>query len=138
MASTQLSGSCLCGKVSYAVAGPIKVFQYCHCSRCRKTTGSAHAANIFVAPEYFKWLSGEELVNRFELPEAKNYASSFCSSCGSTLPWLNKTGTTYIIPAGTLDDGPAGTPTQHIHWDSKAPWYEVDADLPKHATLPGR
>lgn len=138
MTSTQLSGSCLCGEVSYAVEGPIKVFQYCHCSRCRKTTGSAHAANIFVAPEHFKWLSGEELVNRFELPEAKNYASSFCGRCGSTLPWLNKTGTTYIIPAGTLDQSPADTPMQHIHWDSKAPWYEVDTALPRHATLPGR
>ncbi|MCG6938790.1 MAG: GFA family protein [Gammaproteobacteria bacterium] len=43
----------------------MKVFQYCHCSRCRKFTGSAHAANIIIDPENFRWLGGETSAGRF-------------------------------------------------------------------------
>ena len=42
-----IEGKCLCGNVRYRITGPILNFQYCHCSRCRKFTGSAHAANVF-------------------------------------------------------------------------------------------
>jgi len=52
------SGSCLCGKVSYEFSGNLGIFQYCHCSRCRKFTGSAFASNILVALDDFKWITG--------------------------------------------------------------------------------
>ncbi|MFK5986003.1 MAG: GFA family protein [Pseudomonadota bacterium] len=61
------------------------MFQYCHCSRCRKFTGSAFAANLLVAPQHFKWLTGAELVGRFEPKESKHFASCFCKNCGSSL-----------------------------------------------------
>ena len=47
-----MKGSCLCGGVVYEIDPPFKIFQYCHCSRCRKFTGSAHAANLFVPPNF--------------------------------------------------------------------------------------
>ena len=81
MPDKMIKGSCLCGDVTYKFTGPIKVFQYCHCTRCQKITGSAHAANIIIDPKQFEWLTGEEQVGRFELPEAKYFASSFCKKC---------------------------------------------------------
>jgi hypothetical protein len=92
MAANKLSGSCLCGEVTYQLVVDIKVFQYCHCSRCQKFTGSAHAANIIADPVNFEWLSGEESVGSFELAEAKHFATSFCKKCGSSLPWLTQSG----------------------------------------------
>ena len=59
-------GSCLCKKVQYEVELPFERFMYCHCTRCRKATGSPHAANGFVKPETFRWTQGEELVKRYE------------------------------------------------------------------------
>jgi hypothetical protein len=41
-------GSCLCGKIHYEVTGEFEQFFFCHCKSCRKDTGSAHAANLFV------------------------------------------------------------------------------------------
>jgi hypothetical protein len=67
-------GSCLCQTVSYRFHGPVHVFQYCHCSRCRKFTGSAHAANIIVDPKNFEWLGGEDSIGRFEPAEARHFA----------------------------------------------------------------
>ena len=131
-------GSCLCQSVTYQFHSPEYVFQYCHCSRCRKFTGSAHAANIIVDPKQFEWLSGEELVGRFEHPDAKHYATCFCRNCGSSLPWMAQSGRSVVIPAGTLDEDPEIRPVQNIYWDSRAPWRVSVEELPCHAELPPR
>ena len=131
-----LTGSCFCRSVKYQLTGHLGIFQYCHCSRCRKTTGSAHAANLFVRPENFQWLEGEAQVGRFEPEDAEYFATSFCRTCGSSLPWLAKTGKVVVIPVGTLDEDPEIRPSQNIFWESRADWYVSVDDLPKYATLP--
>ncbi len=130
------TGSCLCGEVHYEITGSLGIFQYCHCSRCRKFTGSAHAANIIVAPNQFKWIKGEEYLGRFEVAEAKHFATSFCNKCGSSLPWKSKSEKSVIIPAGTLDDDPEIRPFQNIFYESKADWYVEASELIKHKELP--
>jgi len=129
-------GSCLCGEVHYEITGSLGVFQYCHCSRCRKFTGSAHAANIIVAPNQFEWLQGEEYLGRFEVADARHFATSFCTQCGSSLPWKAQSGKAVVIPAGTLDDDPEIRPFQNIFYDSKADWYQDASDLIKYDGLP--
>lgn len=136
--SKTIKGSCLCQGVTYQFRGPEFVFQYCHCSRCRKFTGSAHASNIIIDPKQFEWLSGEDLVGRFEHPQAKHFATCFCKNCGSSLPWMAQSGRSIIIPAGTLDQDPEIRPTQNIFWDSRATWREEVGALPKHPELPRR
>jgi hypothetical protein len=136
MEENKTCGSCLCGAVTYQYVGAVKVFQYCHCSRCRKFTGSAHASNIIVDPAQFRWLSGEESIGRFELPEAKHFATSFCKNCGSSLPWLTKSAKAVVIPAGTLDGDPKVRPKHNIFMADKAPWYEEVGDLEQYEELP--
>jgi hypothetical protein len=136
--SKSIKGSCLCQAVSYQFHGPEYVFQYCHCSRCRKFTGSAHASNLIIDPKKFEWLSGEDMVGRFEPAEAKHFATCFCKQCGSSLPWRSQSGTAMIIPAGTLDEDPGIKPTQNIYWKSRAPWREEVNSLPHYDELPPR
>ncbi len=124
-----ISGSCLCGAVTYQFIGEPRGFQYCHCSRCQKASGSAHGSIMFVKPEQFAWLSGEALVNRFEVPEAEFYASCFCRKCGSSLPWEVKGANNIAIPAGTLDQDPGIKPRRNIYYDSRACWFESSGDL---------
>ena len=130
------TGSCLCGEVHYEITGSLGVFQYCHCSRCRKFTGSAHAANIIVAPNQFEWLKGEEWLGRYEVTDARHFATSFCTQCGSSLPWHAQSGKAVIIPAGTLDDDPDIRPFQNIFYGSKASWYSEASELIKYDGLP--
>ena len=136
--SKTIHGSCLCGDVTYEVIGNIGLFQYCHCSRCRKLTGTAHASNLFVDPADFRYTSGEERVTRFDMEEAKYFAPCFCNRCGSTLPWMSKTGKVVIVPAGTLDEAPDIKPIQNIYWDSRADWHVETSELVKFAELPDR
>ena len=90
MKTTEAIGSCLCGEVEYQITGNMGIFQYCHCSRCRKVTGSAHASNLFVTPEQFNWLKGQSSVVNFLPQETKYFATAFCEKCGSSLPWRSK------------------------------------------------
>ena len=131
-------GSCLCGKVHYEISGPLKIFQYCFCSRCRKFTGSAHSANLFVPPERFRWTTGEEWIGRYEHPEAKYFATVFCKNCGSSLPWAVKGGKNVVVTAGTLDDDPHIRPFQNVFWASRAPWFEETCKLERFDELPKR
>lgn len=130
------TGTCLCGEVSYELTGNLGIFQYCHCSRCRKITGSAHAANILVAPDQFHWLAGEAQIGRYEVPQANHFATSFCKTCGSSLPWLTKSGKAYVVPAGTLDEHPGIEPMQNIFCASKAEWYVEASSLPQNDEFP--
>jgi len=136
MEECKISGSCLCGAVTYQYVGPIKVFQYCHCTRCRKFTGSAYASNIIIDPAQFQWLSGEDSLGRFEHADAKHFATSFCKNCGSSLPWLTKSGKAMVVTAGTLDDDPVERPVHNIFMADKAPWYEEVGDLKQYEALP--
>ena len=131
-----VEGSCLCGSVKYSFRGEIVVFQYCHCSRCKKYTGSAHASNMIGDPTGFQWVEGEEYVSRYEMPEARHFATSFCKRCGSSLPWITKSKKAVVIPAGTLDSDPEIKPTQSIYYKNRAPWYVNVHELIKYDALP--
>ena len=136
MTHTQTTGSCFCGQVRYAISGHMGLFQYCHCSRCRKFTGSAHAANLMVAPDQFEWLAGEDLVGRYIPEHTRHFTTSFCQRCGSSLPWLSKSGKAYLVPCGTLDDDPGIRPSHSIYWGSRAPWYTHVSELPMFEEIP--
>ena len=79
--------------------------------------------------------AADELGARFEHPEAKHFATCFCTRCGSSLPWKSQTGSAVIIPAGTLDEDPDIRPQQNIHWASRAEWREPVESLPQYDEL---
>jgi hypothetical protein len=133
-----IDGACLCDAVAYAADGPFPIFQYCHCSRCRRFTGSAHGANVFCPPGQFRWIRGEDAVQRFALPGARHFATAFCRTCGSSLPWLNQSGTMVIIPAGTVNGDVPLKPQGNIMWSSRAPWYVHASELETHDEMPPR
>ncbi|MBL0141670.1 MAG: GFA family protein [Betaproteobacteria bacterium] len=121
MTQTTLTGGCLCGAVKYEVTGEPVRFLHCHCSRCRKATGTGHASNLFLQPGTLKWLAGEEQVRSFKVPEATRFTNSFCATCGSRLP--RQAGPDMVlIPAGSLDVEPPIKPQARIFTGSRANW----------------
>src|ERR1700753_2134012 len=125
-----VKGSCLCGEVAFEIDPPFDRFVHCHCSRCRKATGTAHASNIVVKAAALRWLRGDELVARYDLQTARSFATCFCRRCGAPLPHLTRSGREAIIPAGSVDDPLNQQPEKHFHWSSRAGWYSPGADLP--------
>ena len=126
----KVRGSCLCGDVVFEVALPFDRFVHCHCSRCRKATGVAHATNAVVKAAAFRWLAGEDRVARYDLPSARSFATAFCRQCGAPLPHRTRSGREVIVPAGALDGDPGGLPERHVRWGSRAGWYAHGEGLP--------
>ena len=131
MSSDAIAGSCLCSSVKFEIKPPFAGFRYCHCGRCQKASGSAHAANAFLPEKQFNWTKGENLVKRFDLPGAQRFAVWFCPECGTRMPHKIKTTDNMLIPAGVLDADPGVRPENSIFWKSKAAWYVSPQDMPR-------
>jgi len=132
MSDGPLKASCLCGAVKFEITPPLVAFRYCACTRCRKATGAAHAANIVLPQSQLKWAAGESLVKRFDLPGAKRFAVCFCTQCGTRMPHKIAGTENYLVPAGVLDDSPDARPDRLIFWESKAPWFVETTEIAKH------
>src|SRR4051812_28722086 len=121
MTESKVHGGCLCAAVTFEVRPPFQRMIHCHCSRCRKATGTGHATNLTTNPNQLTWLTGEASITRYDLPTARSYGKWFCAQCGSPVPRRTRNGKIMVIPAGSLDSVPALSPTDHIFWASRAP-----------------
>lgn len=131
----EVGGSCQCGAVAFAYKGAPRFLWNCHCSRCRKVKGAAHATNVFVAVDDFRWIRGADDILVYRLPDTERFGHAFCRHCGSSL--ARKVSEILMnIPAGALDDPPGGEIKGHIFTANKAPWFEVTDDLPQYIEMP--
>jgi len=129
------SGSCLCGAVKYEVRGDFQQAVYCHCSRCRKASGTAFASNAVIAARDFVVVQGEESLRKFSTPAGVH--RYFCGTCGApiissrdNLPGVLR------LRLGSLDTPLPAAPSAHIFVGSKAAWWEIRDQLPQHAERP--
>ena len=125
------AGSCLCGDVRFEVGGRIRGIGQCHCSLCRKVSGTDGNAIFLVPAESFRWLSGEDRTVKYT--REGGWGVTRCARCGSPLPACLD-GRQYWVPAGLMD-AELGTETKlHIHVASKADWSRIPAG---HASFEG-
>jgi len=130
-----IHGSCLCGGIRFEFTQPAGPFELCHCTRCRKVTGSAFFSGLYVRVEDFRLVEGKELITNYEAPilrEPPAYRASFCSRCGSPVPNPAASSGLVEIPAGLLDDDPTIKPDKHIFVELKSRWFEITDDLPQY------
>jgi hypothetical protein len=129
-----IQGSCLCGDVQFEVARAAGPFELCHCSRCRKASGSAFVAGLGVRREDFRFIAGRERIRTYEAPVREvppGYRRCFCARCGSPVPDPHTDATWFEIPAGVLDDDPQLRPERHVFVDVKSPWFAITDGLPQ-------
>ena len=122
-----MNGGCLCGTVRFAIDGKISKIWFCHCSKCRKTTGSAFHPAALCRTASFRWECGEDQINQYQAPSG--YRTRFCRHCGSPVPSDLGDGNAMVLSVGTLDDDPRSRPLRHIFVGSKAPWFEITDGL---------
>jgi hypothetical protein len=131
-----LKGGCLCKGVQYEITGELDSPHYCHCSICRKQSGSAFLPGAGVATNDFRWTKGEDMLTRYE--SSPGGVRMFCKRCGSALaggptdPAVGK----IWINLGTLIDDAGVKPSGHIFVGSKAAWFDIKDDLPQFKEFP--
>jgi hypothetical protein len=132
-----LTGSCLCGGVRFEVTAPFRRANHCHCSLCRKHSGTFGLTQGRVVREGFRLVAGEELL-RVYMPADGSSVKAFCSVCGSSLfggTWPD--GPEVSVRLGALDGDPGIRPQYHSWTESRAVWDELPEDgLPRYPGPP--
>ena len=124
-----LDGKCLCGEVQYTVADEFLYAKNCHCSNCRRATGSAFKPFAGIERNKLRLSNGTENLSLFGNEDAHD---AHCKFCGSLLYSVVRNGQFVHVTMGTLVDAPTIRPTAHIFVGSKAPWFTITDDLPQY------
>ena len=125
-----LTGGCNCGGVRFELTDPPGPAGWCHCTRCRRRTGTGGSLQTRVVASGVRILRGEELLRAWEPPDG--FAKVFCSACGSSMWSRSPDGTSYAIRFGVFDSDPGIRPSCHQFVAYAASWDEIPDDgLPR-------
>jgi hypothetical protein len=125
------SGKCLCGTVNINITGEISDIIHCHCSLCRKNSGTAYATNGFIHTADFKIISGENCLTEFSTKPGRY--RHFCTKCGSPVFSSNDQDPSRLrIRLGIITSDISERPISHNFVTSKANWEDLDVELPRY------
>jgi hypothetical protein len=127
-----LTGGCLCGAVRYEVTEPLVSASYCHCTRCRRRTGTAASAQARVSPGSLRIVGGAEHVSEWAPPDG--WPKCFCRICGGAL-WSRSPHDdgVFSVRLGTFDADPGIRPQYRQFVAYAAAWEEIPDDgLPRY------
>jgi len=123
-----VSGSCLCGTVTFELDSLDRDVVYCHCIQCRKQTGHVVAATR-TKDEHLN-VKGENNLTWY--PASEQAKRAFCKHCGSLLFWKRNNSDKTSIMAGSLDAPTKLSSACHIYTEFKGDYYEIADRLPQH------
>jgi hypothetical protein len=133
--STAITGGCLCGKVRFAYTGTLGTAAYCHCSDCRRCTGSAFNVSTAMGIEHFEITTGSPKGFTKRGDSGNELTRHFCPDCGSPLFTTSPRHPDLVyVKAGALDDPMLVKPAYQSWTRSSVPWATIRTGLPSYET----
>jgi hypothetical protein len=131
-------GGCLCGAVRYQVTDEPFWAGVCHCTFCKKRTGSAFSLEAYFDESAVQTKSGALKTYEFRSDESNRWLKTeFCSTCGTTVSFITEFFPgSRLIAVGTFDDPNWIEPEVHVWTRSAAHWMAFPADVPVFETVP--
>ncbi|HEX6702822.1 MAG TPA: GFA family protein [Gaiellaceae bacterium] len=128
MVELPLTGGCLCGGVRFEVTAPLVSAGYCHCTRCRRRTGTAASPQARIEPGSLRVLRGDELIRGYD-PGDGGFTKHFCMQCGSAL-WSRSPEDPEAVNVrlGAFDGDPGIRPSVRTFVAYAAPWEPIPDD----------
>ena len=116
--ANNLSGQCLCKKITIKALNVKLHMDACHCTMCRKWSGSALLAVD----------CGQEVTfegqNHISIYDSSEWAErGFCQHCGTHLFYKLKQNKQYIVPVGLFDTDEQFDFTTQIFIEQKPDYY---------------
>lgn len=122
------TGGCLCGDIHFRASKDPEWVGHCHCSICRRQTGTAFTTGVIFAEETFEWTRGKPVYFR----DPVGVPRSFCRRCGSSMTWEPPKGGICVF-AGSLDRAEDVRPTCHVYTSTMLPWMKLNDGLPQYS-----
>lgn len=129
-----MHGQCSCGAIEFKFSTDALLAYQCHCSICRKATGSAFSTTLIASERCFVWICGEDKVSSYS--KESGYQIQFCSGCGSPVPNQFRGYSLFSIPVGSLDGVPDIEVVVQLHLDSRAKWDKDHFEGRKFVEMP--
>ncbi len=108
---------------------------FCHCSICRRLSGSAFSAFAEIPAAGLRVVRGAEQVAACRVTE--RLTNRFCGTCGSPLFSEHSAFPGFVyVSLGALDDDRGIVPEYHQFTGSKAKWHRIGDDLPQFEEWP--
>jgi hypothetical protein len=113
----------------------------CHCSDCKKITGSTYSTNVLVPDSDFKIVTGSPKEWAKKADSGNTITSHFCGDCGTTL-WRD--GASFpglkVIKYGVMDEPDAvefAKPLTELYAPGRVSWVPQTAGTKDLTGMPG-
>ena len=126
--STAITGSCLCGGVTFSLSERPTAAGYCHCTRCQRRTGTSQSAQARIDGRTFTLTGGAELVKGWRSPDG-GFEKCFCVECGAHLFSRNPDDPSSMsIRLSAFDEDTGVRPQWRTFVDYAAAWEPIPDD----------
>lgn len=133
-----IEGGCNCGAIRYRIDGAPLAVAACHCTRCRRQSGSVYSVNLIVSPAAMTIEGVPQVFEDTDTGSGMPVLREFCGACGSPIrSVIGASPDVVAVKAGTLDDPDPYAPGLHVFTRSKVAWVELPPAVPQFATNPG-
>jgi len=119
--------------VRWRYEGEVGPAAYCHCTDCRRVTGSAFNVSVRLTAAGFRVERGEPRAYTNEGESGRPVTRFFCADCGSplyTLPPLHPE--LVFAKAGSFDDPSVVRPAQQSWTRSAVDWSRIPPEIPAY------
>lgn len=121
------TATCACGAASITVNAEPAMQGICHCTNCKRRTGSAFGMSVYFDRAAVVAQVGRMQVYAFEHPSvAQTQERHFCATCGTTLFWTLSTLPDKIGISGGCFAGQAlPEPACSVNDAQREPWVSL-------------
>ena len=126
MSEDVLEGGCNCGAIRYRLSGKALGLAVCHCTNCRKQSGSAYSVNMVVKSSDMEIDGQLSSYTDGDTESGQPVLREFCGQCGSPIRSVQQAAPQIaVVKVGTLDHPEAYAPKVHIWTQSALPWVTI-------------
>lgn len=138
MSEEVISGGCNCGAIRYNIAAKPLAVAVCHCSNCRRQSGSAFSVNVVVPAGAMEIEGDMATYEDGDTESGSPVLRQYCTACGSPIRSMSTAQPKIaIVKAGTADNPGQFTPGMHVWTQSALPWVTIPEGLPRFERNPG-
>ncbi len=126
----QRTATCACGQASITVHADPEMHGICHCTNCKRRTGSAFGISSYFPKSCVIEQTGSTSVYAFHhASQNHDQERHFCSKCGTTLFWFVSTLPELIgIAGGCFADGGLPEPKYSVTHHKKEAWLALPSE----------
>ena len=122
-----MTAYCACSQASITVNAPPTLLGVCHCTNCKRRTGSAFGISAYFDKTSVVEAKGETKTYSFHhVAQNHDQERHFCVNCGTTLFWFLSTAADSIgIAGGCFADQALPEPTCSVTDSKRWPWVSL-------------